>query len=113
MTTTRKEGDTEPIRATLLQSNRRPVQLSGTVLMIAVPDMAGIGVGMSKASTIVGDPLDGEVETEMLTTDLPASGTPGGRAVYRVVYEVTFGDGTIKTYPTKGYERIVIEDDLG
>jgi hypothetical protein len=105
-TTYRKEGDTKPIRARLRLANRRPPNISGATIRCRLqPKVTGIGTPFDKVCTIE-SAADAYVSAPVIATDLP-------RAVYRAEWEVTFADGTVESFPSRGFEDFVVEADLG
>lgn len=102
-----KAGDTAPaVRATLLDADNEPVNLTGATVrfimatkatprVVAVDDAAELGDGPGK---VVYQWVEGDTDTA---------------GAYDVEFEVTFTDSTVQTFPTEGYLDCTIEDDLG
>ena len=56
--------------------------------------------------TVDGDPTTGSVVYDWQAGDLDVNGT------YDVEHAVTWSDGTVEVFPNKGYETIIVSDDL-
>src|SRR4051812_10375035 len=94
-----KQGDTRPLDA-ILTANQQPVSLVGaTVRFHMVPRFAG-GTNLDAVAVLL-DAAKGQVRYMWQPGDLA---TPG---LYWGELEVTFGDGTVETFPNG--EHIAIE----
>lgn len=103
---TRKRHDTAyPITATLGAAGS-PVDLTGATVKILVKSNGSLRI--NAACAVLNQTTNlGQVTYTFLTNDVAVSGT------YQVEFEVTFGDGSIATFPNSKYEQLQIMDDLG
>lgn len=103
-----KSGDTAPLaRYQLIDKDGQPANLTGATV---VARFAGAPVAGSPCE-VDGDPVDGIVR--LATRDhLPE--VPDGRRQITVEFEteVTYLNGTIQTFPTEGYDRLIVWTDL-
>lgn len=97
-----KKRDVGIVLSALLTSDGIPVDLSD----------ATVEFFMRKGSTVISGTADviiGVVGRVAYTTEpdeLAVAGT------YKQEWKVTFGDGRIYTYPSKGYNKVVVVADL-
>lgn len=102
-----KRGDTEPLRVTLTR-NRKGQDIRGAAVVFNMqPVVEGVGSTVTRGSCDIIDAVKGIVEYRWQTTDVDTSGA------HRAEFEVTWGDGTVKTFPDGGHLDLVIDDDLG
>ena len=103
-----KLGDTAPLpRYQLIDRDGQPADLTGAAV---VQRFAGAPAAGS-ACGIDGDPADGIVRLAS-RDDLPVVPPRRSSHLVRFETEVTFGDGTVQTYPTVGYDRWQVWSDL-
>lgn len=105
-TFTIKRNDTAPAyEATLEAPAGTPVDLTGATVrfIMATPDMATVKVN---ASATISDAAAGEVTYSWQAADTDTAGT------YRAEWQVTFGSGAIRTFPSNGYLSVVVLADL-
>lgn len=103
-----KVGDTANMpRYQLFDRDGQPADLTGATV---VARFAGAPAGGSPC-TVDGDSTDGIVRFTS-RTDLPVPVV--GRSVVTIGFEteVTYLDGAVQTFPTEGYDRLVIWQDL-
>ena len=101
-----KRNDRRPAAQAVLKRGKTVVDLSlasSVVFIMRLKDKREIKV--QSAGVIVGA-TTGEVEYRWLQGD---TDTPG---IYFAEWEVTWGDGTTETFPSIGYEIILIMEDL-
>ena len=109
-TTTRKQGDTHPIRVRLRQGSGKAIPLEGaTVKMLAVPQIEGVGEALTKDCLLDDDRLSGKIEVPIAADELPTGAN--GETTYDVEFEITYSDGTVETVPNTGWEYLVIYPD--
>lgn len=105
-----KRHDTwPPITATLRDGEGDPVDLSGaSVLFIA----QARGESVTKIRAAMTGPdgaalgASGQVEYRLTASDNDVATT------YRLEYEVTFADGRKQTFPTSGWDTLIVFEDL-
>lgn len=114
-----KRGDTEPIEAILKDALGNAVNLGAapsqaTVRFLARPAVAGVGQVVDRDCDVLqsvdglGNVLDkGKVRIPWQAGDVANAGT------HRAEFEVTFFDGSVKTFPTRGYVDWTVLSDLG
>jgi len=103
-----KLGDTAPLaRYQLVDKDGQPANLTGATV---VARFAGAPQAGSPCE-VDGDPVDGIVR---LASRGHLPDVPAGRRQTTVEFEteVTFLNGTVQTFPTAGYDRIVVWTDL-
>lgn len=99
-----KTNDTAPpIEATLTAASVA-VDLTSATVRFHMVDSAN-AVKVDAAATIV-TAGDGTVKYSWDAADTDTAGR------YRAEWEVTFSDGTIRTFPTPGYTTVVVHGDL-
>jgi len=97
-----KEDDTVPIlQATLKNPDGSNVDLNGSEVDIRVTEARG-GSNIVNDSVLVYNPSDGAIRYDFSNTDTSNCGR------YRVEFEVTYGGGSVETYPNKGYHTLMI-----
>lgn len=104
-----KAGDTAPVvRATLLDENGDPVNLTGaTVKFVMASTTTPRTVHIDEAATLA-DAANGAVEYPWAEGD-----TALAAGAYVAEFEVVFASGEVQTFPTDGYVDVQIIDDLG
>lgn len=96
-----KEDDTAPsLQATLKKPDGSPVDLTDTNVDIRITGARGASNTINADATI--DDAAGGVVLYQLQPD----DTNEGR--YRVEFEVTYDDGSIETFPNKGYHTLMV-----
>jgi hypothetical protein len=102
-----KRNDTRPYwPVTLTYEDDTAVNLSSvqSVFLHVRPRSSTI-VQFSVAVTVTDGP-NGEVEWRPLAAETDTSGH------FRCEWEVTFADGTVQTFPTRGYDRLIVLGDI-
>lgn len=100
-----KQNDTRPLEAKLAV-NSVAIGLAGaTVRFHMRPRTPGVGSTVNGLCTIV-DAAAGRVRYAWLPADVD---TPG---LHRAEFEVTFGDGTVETFPNDGWLDVEILAEL-
>lgn len=101
-----KAADTKPdLTATLLDAAGVAVNLTGATVEFAMKKNGGSSTKVSAAATLV-TPSAGTVKYVWQSAD---TDTPGD---YNAEFEVTFGDGTVLTFPNSGYFTINIAAEI-
>lgn len=105
-----KRHDTTPLRVALerLANGAYGAQsLAGATVVCHLRDEATGATVVSAGACVVADAANGVV-----TYDWAAGGNsqPG---LYRLEFEVTYGDGTRETFPRAGYAMLEVQEDLG
>lgn len=106
-----KRNDTAPpVRATLTVDGS-PVSIQAATVKFIMVDQAGV-VKVSAAAnndqvTDGSDGSKGKVSYDWAASDTDQAGT------YLAEWEVTFADGTVRTFPTVGWDTVIIHSDLG
>lgn len=105
-----KRNDTTPISGTLKDANDSEVDIESATLRFHMFKTDGTQVVDAAANNDqTGDGSDGS--TGQWSYDFAAADTDESGA-FNAEVEVTFADGTITTYPNRGYIRVTISDDL-
>ena len=100
-----KRGDTRTaIRATLVDAQGDPVDLTGSVVRWIMATLKRTPVVARQAEVV--DAKHGVVLVPLEPGDTDTAGT------YWAEFEVTFGDGRVETYPNRGYLTVNSEPDL-
>lgn len=101
-----KRNDTRPYwPVTLTYEDGTIPDLSGATIRFLALDSSGTLA--IDASAFVTNGPGGECEWR------PTADETAAADIYRAEWEVTFIDGTIQTFPTRGYDRLKIIGDLG
>lgn len=108
---TLKAHDTwPPVRFTLSDANG-PVDLStATTVKMILKGTANTGA-VTITGTCVPDP--DQTANKGKGSYTWATGDTDNPDTYNAEFEVTWGDGTIETFPNDGYKTVLIEEDLG
>lgn len=100
-----KQGDRLPLlNATLVDSDGAAVNLTGASVRFLMRNEAGTVV-VNQAATVV-SAASGTVRYSWGATDTATAG------VYNAEFEVTV-DSLKRTFPTQGYLRVTVWDDVG
>lgn len=105
-----KQNDTSPAIRVQLTANGQPVNLTGATI---VAHMRGPKVGTRRMPIVFEDRamITENVETGIVRLGWRAGDTArAGEFQFEV--QVTFGDGTIETFPNDGYEIIKITEEI-
>tara|TARA_R110000823_G_scaffold58005_5_gene139922 strand:- start:994 stop:1317 length:324 start_codon:yes stop_codon:yes gene_type:complete len=101
-----KQNDTSPsILATLKDAAGAAVSLAGASVRLHMRKIGFAQVTVDQAATIV-TAASGEVRYDWVAADTAAVGS------YEAEIEVTYGDGSIETFPNDGFIRVEITDDI-
>jgi len=101
-----KRGDRrQPIEAFLRDGAGASVNLSGTTVRFHMVEDGGVMPKVNSPATII-NPATGHVRYEWVAEDTDTAG------LYNAEWEVTFGDGTILTFPNNRHLTINIYPDL-
>ncbi len=109
MTTTVKfkQNDTLPnLDVTLVDDDDAAINVSGATIRFLMRAPGSTTTKVDAAGSIV-SAADGQVRYSWAAGDLDTVGS------YDAEFQVTFGSGGVRTFPTDGYLRIVVRDDLG
>lgn len=102
-----KRNDTRPLDVTLKANGVAVVVTGATIVFNMGPKIAGLGTIIDREPVTILDGVKGLVRYQWDVLDVEVSG------VHRAEFEVTFGDGTIETFPNGEYLEIEIVSDLG
>lgn len=102
-----KRGDTEPLRLTLTRKGRPQDLTNATAVFNMRPVIEDVGTTIERGAVTVVAVTKGEVEYHW------QAGETDGCGAHRAEVEVTWLDGTTKTFPDNGHIDLVIDDDLG
>lgn len=101
-----KRNDTAPaFLATLRDGAGAAVDLTGATARFVMRDSEG-ATKVSAAATITA-PAAGRVQYSWVAGDTDTVGT------YAAEVEITFADATVQTFPSQGYQAVVVWEDLG
>lgn len=101
-----KENDTVPsIRATLQNGSGNAVDLIDATVNFHMRAIGGSTVLVDASATVV-NAAGGLVQYDWDAADTADVGS------YQAEFEVTYSDGTIETFPSSGYIRVEITDDI-
>tara|TARA_R100001086_G_scaffold16743_2_gene8190 strand:- start:482 stop:799 length:318 start_codon:yes stop_codon:yes gene_type:complete len=100
-----KKGDTSPIlQATLTDYNGDPVNLTAADVQFRMENFDGT-LKVNAACTVT-DATNGVITYTFTTDDTDTAGT------YKAEFEATYSDASVETFPNKGSERIIIQEDI-
>jgi hypothetical protein len=100
-----KQNDTSPaMLADLLDANGQPVDINGASVRFHMRPISSAQVKISEDAVIVSQ--NGVVRYDWQTGDTDAIGS------YKAEFQVTYGDGSIETFPNDGYIRVEIIAEL-
>lgn len=102
-----KKGNTREAIQVTLKRNGDAIDLSGSGVSVKF-QMRKISSGTLKvdAEATIVDDVGGEVKYEWKDADVNTTG------IYYCEFIVTYGDGTVETFPSRGYKTIKIGEDL-
>ena len=101
-----KENDTVPsIRATLQNGSGDPVDLINATVRFHMRAIGSTSAVVDASATVVSD-AGGIVQYDWNAADTADIGS------FQAEFEVTYPDGTIETFPSSGYIRVEITDDI-
>lgn len=105
-----KRNDTAPSITATLQASSTAVDIQNATVRFHMLDSGGAVVVDAAANndqvTDGSDGSTGKVSYDWAAADTDVAGT------FRAEWEVTFSDGTIRTFPTPGYTTVIIHGDL-
>lgn len=102
-----KQGDTSPnLNAVLKDGNGQVIDLTGATITFRMSPINSETLTVNKLASIA-SAQDGSVTYGWQSSDTSAVGS------YYAEFEVLAANGTVETFPNKGYVRIEITDDLG
>lgn len=104
-----KRNDTVPISGTLKKNNAAK-DIQNATLRFHMFDSSGAKVVDAAATN--GQTGDGSDGTKGNWSYSPAAADTDKSGTFDAEVEVTYADGTIETFPNKGYIRVTIGDDL-
>lgn len=105
MVFTIKQGDTSPsLVANLVTPSRQPVFLEGATVLFHMRGQRSSGV--LTAPAVVVDEDGGQVRYDWAEGDTAAAGD------FEAEFEVTYGDGTVETFPNEGYIIVTIPEQI-
>jgi hypothetical protein len=104
-----RRNDTRPHFQVQIQINGEGVDLTGSTVRFHMMDSAGQLV-VNAPAVILQDPLleetFGIVEYRWVAADTANSGS------FPALWEVTFPDGSVQTFPTTVPDEVIIRDDI-
>lgn len=101
-----KQNDTSPsMLATLQDASGNAVDITGASVRFHLKPIGSSAVTVDAPATIV-TALDGLVRYDWQAADTDTIGS------YQAEFEVTYGDGTVETFPNDGYIRVEIISDI-
>jgi hypothetical protein len=101
-----KRNDTRPFwPVTLTYDDGTVADLNSASVRFIAMDSSGVVAIDSNA--VITDPVAGQCEWRPGALDTQIAG------IYSSEWEVTFADGTIQTFPTRTYDKLVVVGDLG
>jgi len=101
-----KTNDTSPkLGLTLTSSSGSAVSLSGASVRFHMKKYGASTLKVDSAATIT-NASSGVIEYAWQSEDTDTAGSYYGEV------EVTYGDGTVETFPNNGYFTIIIQEDL-
>lgn len=102
-----KRNDTYPdLTVTLKDSAGSAVDVSGATVKFIMRAVAESVPKVNAAMSFVTDGSNGQVKYEWLAADTDEAG------MYWAEYQVTYAGGDIQTFPTVGWDRVLIYGDL-
>ena len=102
-----KQNDTRPRPdATLRYSDGSIPDLTGASVKFLAREMGGDGVPLIDASATITDVPTAAVEYVLTADDTAEAGS------FYAEWEVTFADGTVQTFPTRGFDVLLIGGDI-
>lgn len=105
-----KRNDTSPsIQITCQDSNGTAVDVTGASVQFHMR-LAGSADGATLKVDAAGSVVSGSSGTVKYDWSASDTNTAGE---YECEFEITFGDGTVETFPSSGYDRVIIDEDLG
>jgi hypothetical protein len=106
MAFTIKQGDTSPaLVADLKTPDRQPANLVGATVRFHMRNKRRSGDIVDQPAAVT-DAANGQVRYDWQTGD---TGTAGE---FEVEFEATYADGTIETFPNKGYIDVTIPEQI-
>ena len=101
-----KRGDTAPpFLGTLTDAVGDPVNLSGASARLLVRETRTRAVKVD-AACLIPSPLEGSIRYDWTAADTDRAG------VYDLEVQVTYGDGSVETFPNGGWVRLQILADI-
>lgn len=107
MTFTVKRGDTSPAFRAQCLDGSTPINLSGAQIIRLLMRSESAATQAHTMTAEDQTTSTGWVRYQWQPTDLAVVG------FYRAEVEVTWGDGTVQTFPADSYATISVEPDLG
>lgn len=100
-----KQNDTSPaIRGTVKDGAGNAIDITGASVRFHMRDESGNTV-VDASGTVVDGP-NGVIQYSWAAADTATVG------VFTAEFEVTYGDGSIGTFPNDGYINVIITDDI-
>lgn len=102
-----KQHDTRPLYDGYCEVDGSAISLDGATLVFKMRDSSGV-LKVNAAATADADQVTnkGLFVYSWLPADTDTAGT------FLAELEVTYGDGTVQTFPTRGHETVIIYGDL-
>lgn len=111
-----KRHDLVPaIQATLVTANNKPMNLGAAVGVRFIMSSEDAGVTIAAPAQILQgvDPTTLAITNEGRVRYAWAPGNTDAIGVYRVEWEINWGNGELQTVPNRGYGELIIQADLG
>lgn len=101
-----KEGDTSPeLQATLKDAEGSAIDLTGASARFHMRAPGAAAAAVDAAATVV-TAASGIVKYTWIAGDTDVAGR------YEAEFEITFGDGSIESFPNRGYIPVRISSDI-
>lgn len=106
-TITIKRNDQSPSISLTLNDRNGPIPLDGCGVKIFTRNRRTGTIKINGSAVAITDPAAGAVRYNFTTADVDTAGW------YDLEWEITLPSGKKTTVPNKGYDRLVIDEDLG
>lgn len=103
-----KRNDTAPSITATLTADGSAVSITGATVKFLMRDSSGA----VKVDASANNDEDGSGDTGEVSYDWTASDTDTA-GFFLAEWEVTFSDGTVRTFPTPGFTQVIIWGDIG
>lgn len=102
-----KQNDTSPaLIATLKDSGAVVINLTGATTVFKMRNVSGVIVSLTGTNSVDAPATGGIARFTFSAADTATVGR------YQGEFQVTFGDGSVETFPNKGYIGVKITDDI-
>lgn len=101
-----KQNDTRAVTAILKDADGTAVDITGSSVVFNMRLEGSDTAKVSRGAATIVSAAAGSVKYTFSGTDTDTIGS------YDAEFEVTYGDGTVETFPSRGYFKVKIEDDI-